>query len=235
MFANLSYNIYRPAYANSAVGGIASNLLTTGINNLLDNFGVLRLCSRFVRQRVGLTEMDFYQKLYFEAGREENAENWPLLNALVNCGHHLMAPIYSWTLVLDELRTFLIQNCGVPDDSALDAIMLAQHAVLPAHGREFPYVVDMPHDVVAWHKEMLAAKADGHWRDWQLVTPQLSDFPPGRLEVDDVEGAVARGLGCDIEMSSNGVNWDMQSSVSRVRVSQEFAPAWDPEETAEAV
>ena len=40
MFANLSYNIYRPAYANSAVGGIAGNLLTTGINNLLDNFGL---------------------------------------------------------------------------------------------------------------------------------------------------------------------------------------------------
>ena len=40
MFANLSYNIYRPAYANSALGGIAGNLLTTGINNLLDNFGL---------------------------------------------------------------------------------------------------------------------------------------------------------------------------------------------------
>ena len=40
MFANLSYNIYRPAYANSALGGIAGNLITTGLNNLLDNFGL---------------------------------------------------------------------------------------------------------------------------------------------------------------------------------------------------
>ena len=40
MFSNLSYNIYRPAYADSALGGIAGNLLTTGINNILDNFGL---------------------------------------------------------------------------------------------------------------------------------------------------------------------------------------------------
>lgn len=40
MFSNLSYNIYRPAYGDSIATGIGGNLLTTGINNLLDNFGV---------------------------------------------------------------------------------------------------------------------------------------------------------------------------------------------------
>jgi len=40
LFSNLSYNIYRPAYGNSVAGGLLGNLLTTGVNNLLDNFGL---------------------------------------------------------------------------------------------------------------------------------------------------------------------------------------------------
>ena len=40
LFSNLSYNIYRPAYGNSIGSGLLGNLLTTGVNNLLDNFGL---------------------------------------------------------------------------------------------------------------------------------------------------------------------------------------------------
>lgn len=40
LFSNLSYNIYRPAYGDSTGSGLLGNLITTGINNLLDNFGL---------------------------------------------------------------------------------------------------------------------------------------------------------------------------------------------------
>lgn len=40
LFSNISYNIFRPAYGDSIALGIGGNLLTTGINNLLDNFGL---------------------------------------------------------------------------------------------------------------------------------------------------------------------------------------------------
>jgi hypothetical protein len=40
MFSNISYNIFRPAYGDSLLGGLAGNLITTGVNNLLDNFGL---------------------------------------------------------------------------------------------------------------------------------------------------------------------------------------------------
>jgi len=197
---------------------------------LLDNFGVLRLCARFVRQQTGMTEMNFYQKLLVCTGQSAQEEQWPLLNTLVNYGQFLMAPIYSWALVLDELRRFLIQECGVPDDSALDTILLAQHALLPAHGRVYPFSVELQHDVVAWHSQMLAAKAAGHWRDWQMVVPPLINFASSRFEVNDEGGSVANSLGCDIEMTSNGVNWDMDSGIGRARVDQEFNPAWQSED-----
>ncbi len=189
---------------------------------LLDSFGVMRLCSRFVRQQVGMTEMDFYRDLLLKTGPEEQESAWPLLNTLVNYGHDLMAPPYSWALVFDELRRFLLKECGVPDDSALDAILAAQHAALPAFGRTYPHVVELPHDIVAWQAQMLQAKGNGHWRDWQTIVPPLANFGPGRLELNDANGSVTALLGCDIGISSSGANWDMDSGIARARVAVRY-------------
>lgn len=189
---------------------------------LLDNFGVMRLCSRFVRQQTGMTETEFYQALLTKAGSYNRQHKWPLLNMLVNYGHELMAPTYSWALLYAELREFLVAECNVPDDSALDAILLAQHAVQPTHGRKFPVTIELPHDVVAWHVEMLRYKAAGYWQDWHVKTSPLSSFGPGRLEVNDVDGSVTRSLGCDVEMNAVGVNWDMDSGIARARLALEF-------------
>ncbi len=191
---------------------------------LFDTFGVMRLCSRFVRQQVGMTEMAFYQAVLDKAGADGRQHVWPLLNTLVNYGHDLMAPPYSWALVFAELRSFLVEECGVPDDSALDAILAAQHAILPAHGREYPYAIDLPHDVVAWNAQMLAAKGAGHWRDWQTVVPPLASFGPGHLEVNDVNGAATTLLGCDITIASGGANWEMDSGIARASVAVAFHP-----------
>lgn len=200
---------------------------------LLDNFGVLRLVSRFVRQSTGIPEMEFYQKLYFIAGAEDAESRWPTLNALVKYGQYIMAPMYSWALVIADVKSFLVEELGIPDDGALSSVLKAQHAILPSHDRGYPFVVELEHDVVAWHQQMLSTKAAGHWRDWGDIVPPLSEFPAGRLEVDDPGGAVTRAIGTDIEMSSNGVNWDMDSGVGRARVNQDFTPAWEAENLAE--
>lgn len=196
---------------------------------LFDNFGVLRLCSRFVRQQTGMTEMTFYRKLLVQAGDPQQEGEWPLLHTLVTWGQHLMAPVYSWALVLAELRQFLIRECAVPDDSALDVILAAQHALLPAHGRVYPMSTTLQHDVVEWHSQMLQAKAAGYRRDWHTVTPPLSSYGPGTLEVNDKNGSVTNTLGCDLELTALGVNWDMDSGLARARVAQDVKPFWLPE------
>jgi hypothetical protein len=38
-------------------------------------------------------------------------------------------------------------------------------------------------------------------------------------------------IGCAIESSGIGVNWDLDSGVGRARVSQDFKSAWLPEES----
>lgn len=183
----------------------------------LDNFGVMRLCARFVHQQAGLPEMEFYKQLWQKTGGYEQQWKWPLLHTLVNHGHDLMAPPYSWALVYAELRDFLIKECGIPDDSALDTILTAQHALLPAHGRSFPLRIDLPHDVVAWHNLMLETKAAGFKRDWHTRVPPLLSFAPGRMEVNDVGGEITKLLGCPIEVCAFGSNWDMDSGLGRAR------------------
>ena len=192
---------------------------------LLDNFGVMRVCAQFVRHQVGITEMQFYQTLLTKAGPDNRQHVWPMLNTLVNYGHDLMAPPYSWALVFTELRRFLIEECDVPDDSALDAVLTAQHALLPAHGRVYPHTVELPHDVVAWHTRILEAKAAGHWRDWQIVVPPVASYPPGVLRVNDVNGTATNLLGCSTNMAAAGANWDMDSGIERVRIAATHNPA----------
>jgi radical SAM superfamily enzyme YgiQ (UPF0313 family) len=198
---------------------------------LFDNFGVLRLCSHFVRQQTGMQEMEFYYLLYKKAGEEASRASWPVLCMQVTMSDQLMAAPYSWALLMEDLRGFLVTECGVPDDSALDSILTAQRAVLPTHGRTFPCSVELQHDVVGWHDQMLTAKAAGFRRDWQTVVPPLLSFGPARFEVDDPGSEVTKTLGCDIEVSHLGVNWDMVSGIGRARVALDFVPPWDAEST----
>ena len=201
---------------------------------LFENFGILRLCARFVRQQTGMTEMALYQKLYADMEPPAKRTQWPLLSTLVRWGQHMMAPVYSWGLVIEELRRFLIAECGVADDSTLEAVLKAQHALLPAHGRAFPYSVELSHDVVAWHGKMIEAKAGGHRHDWHLIVPPLSEYTSGSLEVNDEGGLVTDLLGCDCELTAVGVNWDMKSGIGRARVEQNFNSAWEAEEIVQA-
>lgn len=196
---------------------------------LLDNFGVLRLCSRFVRQQKGLREMEFILKLMADVGHEDKERHWPVLNTLINSGGQLMAAPYSWGLMIDELHRFLVQELDIADDSALDAILRAQHALLPAFGRSYPLTLELPHDVVEWHNQMLEAKTSGHWQDWHSIIPPLSEFGPGKMEINDAGGFVTSMIGCDLGASGMGVNWDMDSGIGRARVSQDFESAWLPE------
>ena len=197
---------------------------------MADNFGQLRLTGRFVRQQTGMDEMELYGKLFDVSETPPMQLKYPLIGSWASFGHELMAPVYSWTLFLDEIKDFLVNECNVPDDSALETIIATQKAVLPAYGREYPFKLELKHDVAAWYEQMLAAKAANHWKDWQMVVPPLSEFGPGELEVSDHDGWVTSMLGCDIELSSAGVNWDMDSSIARASVQQDFTPAWYKEE-----
>ena len=183
---------------------------------LYENWGVLRHVSRFVRQETGTREIDLYQTI--RSTTETRPGTWPALHALAVLGTSMMTAPYSWAVVMDDLRRFLISEIGVTDGSALEAVLRAQRALLPAHGRQFPEVVALDHDVVAWNRAMLAAKGHGHRTDWPDVVPPLSEHGPGELIVDDPDHIVNTSIGLNRELTVVGVNWELDSPLSRARI-----------------
>jgi hypothetical protein len=191
---------------------------------MYENFGVLRLVSRFLSQETGTREIDFYRGI--RSATEAEPDEWPALYALAVFGHSMMTAPVSWAIVMDDLRRFIVTRYGIADDSALDSVLHAQRALLPAHGRRFPDVVDLSHDVVEWNRAMLAAKGQGRRADWMDVVPRLAEFGPSLLTVEDPDHVVDTSLGVNSELSVVGVNWELDSPLSRARVAATQLVDW---------
>ncbi len=183
---------------------------------LFENYGVLRHVSRFVRQETGVREIDLYRRLGAEAEADPN--RWPSLFALVTLGPDMMTAPYSWALVIAELRDFLVLEFGVSPGSALESVLAAQHALLPAHGRQFPVTLELDHDVAAWNVALVAAKEAGLLQTWPGTVPRLGEFGPGELTIDDPDHIADSSLGMHVESTMIGVNWEYDSALSRARL-----------------
>ncbi len=177
-----------------------------------------------MRQENGTREIDFYRAV--RADTENRMGVWPALFVLAHFGSSMMAAPYSWGLLMEDLRRYLVSEHGIADDNALDAILRTQAALLPAHGRTFPDVVPLAHDVVGWNRAMLAAKGAGHRVDWPEAVPRLVEFAPGELVVDDPDHVVDTSLGMNRELNVVGFNWELDSPLSRARLAATQMVDW---------
>ena len=180
---------------------------------LFENLGVMRQVSRFVRQETGIHEVDFIEHLR----REVRAcpETWPNLAFTLRGVPEIMVPPVSWSLLIGEVRRFLLEYYTIADDSALDTVLAVQHALLPSQGRQFPYRIALAHDYVAWHQAMVAAKDRGEREQWHQRVPRLHTYGPGTLEITDPNQVCTTALGSPLGMEFHG-DWELSSPVSRV-------------------
>ena len=141
---------------------------------VVDNFGVLRQVSRFVRQELRLPEIELYERLRLDA--RARPDLWPALAFTFRVVPFLGTAPVSWQLLIDEVRTYVLRVLGMPADDALDTVLRVQHALLPARGRTFPLSLDLPHDYGAWHRAMVDVKDAGglEWEDRRTATARLS-------------------------------------------------------------
>jgi radical SAM superfamily enzyme YgiQ (UPF0313 family) len=179
---------------------------------LLEKYGVLRHVARYVHQEAGLRELEFYERLWDDVRADR--QRWPIMAFTLEAVPGLMVPPGRWQLFLDEVRRYVVEVLGVADDAALAAVLTVQHALLPARDRRFPETVELPHDYVAWHVAMIAAKDSGRRLDWTAAVPPLREYPPGTLTVADPYEVCVFGIGHTIESDSAGV-WELESPVSR--------------------
>lgn len=179
---------------------------------LLENFGILRLTSRFVFQASGVRELDFYRDLLDSAQR--NPSRWPTIAFTLETLPDILLPPGSWRHFIDEIREYLVEVLGIEDDSALATIMTVQHALLPARDRVFPSQLKLQHDVAAWHQSRFAAKDEGHLLDWPKIVPPLKEFGPTTFTVDDPQRICVLGFGSPLFYDADS-DWELGSPIAR--------------------
>lgn len=179
---------------------------------MCENHGMLRQVSRFARQEAGVREVDLYETLWRASLADRG--RWPAMAFVFEAGPSLMVAPASWQLFVNEVRTYLIEVLGLPDDDALESVMQVQLGLLPSRSRQFPETLELPCDFGAWHAAMIAAKDEGHIGDWPSFTPRLRDMPSGRFPIDDPNQVCTMNMGYHVEGDIYS-DWELRSPVAR--------------------
>jgi hypothetical protein len=194
--------------------------LLRGVYLLCDKYGVLRQVASYVRSETGVAEVDLYERMLDDVLAD--TERWPTLAYTLLAGPEIMAPPCSWSLLIDDVRSYLVDRVGIAADSALDTVLAVQHAVLPAVGRQFPFEVSLPHDYATWHQSMIVAKETGDRATWPDRALSLRDLPPATFVVDDPSDVCRSLIGGSIEsLSMMLVGWELGSPVTRSLMSSQ--------------
>ena len=184
---------------------------------LFDNYPMLRYVSRFVRRETGMSEVEFYDNVQSEAWRHPH--EWPVISTVLRTLESYMAPPGSWGLYIEEIHRYLVTHLGIPDDSGLRTTLAVQHAHLPTPGRQFPDIVKLEHDYMAWQDVLLASREEGHRDDWQDHIPRLSEFGPATLTIHDPNEICRRDIGYHKStLDFNLRSWELDSPVARPRL-----------------
>jgi radical SAM superfamily enzyme YgiQ (UPF0313 family) len=184
---------------------------------LFDNYGILRYVARFVRSEIGMGEVEFYDTVQSEVLR--HPEQWPVVSIALKSLEGYMAPPGSWGLFIDEIHRFLVNHLGMQDDSALRTVLAVQLAHLPAPDRQFPEVVALEHDYMAWQEALLTSREEGHRDDWQDHVPRLSEYGPAAFTINDPNEICIRDIGHRKSVLDMAVrSWDLDSPLARPRL-----------------
>jgi hypothetical protein len=112
-----------------------------------------------------------------------------------------------------------MNNLRMPDNSGLRTTLAVQLAHLPAPGRQFPHVVQLEHDYMAWQDVLLTSREEGHRDDWQDHIPRLSEFGPATLTILDPGDVCRRDIGYHKNvLDMNLRSWELVSPVARPRL-----------------
>lgn len=177
-----------------------------------DAIGMLRHVAHYARSETGMSEVDFYERLRRDMGRDP--ERWPTLAFSVRALPSLLVPPVSWSLVIEESRRYLTEVLGLDDDGALDTMLKVQHALLPARDRVLPLTLQLDHDYASWHRTMIRALQSGHRDDWHLVVPKLREFGAASFTIDDPDQLCSLGIGGAVDGDLFG-NYELRSPVAR--------------------
>jgi radical SAM superfamily enzyme YgiQ (UPF0313 family) len=178
---------------------------------MADRRGTLRELATYVRRELRVPEVVFYEQL-IDAGRD--GRRWPHLGYLNSVVTREFVPPGSWTGIIEEIGDFMVE-LGVADDDALATVLAVQRALIPMSGRRFPETLHLPHDYLAWHASVRAARQvvpEGEWID---EVPPLRALGPGELVIRDDTDSCSRVIGMKPRGSWEEIVWELDTPIAR--------------------
>lgn len=149
-------------------------------NQVLEHFGFLRHVLRWLQWDHGFRPVDVMDDLVKRT--QGDPSSLPLTNWALRYLDYFLIPPVGWGPFYEEIRHYLVDNLGVPESSALDAVLAAQRALMADRNRTYPSVTALDHDYLAYYRD---ATKDLHV-DGQPGRPAkpLGAYPSGVLQVD---------------------------------------------------
>ena len=151
-----------------------------------EHFGLMRHLFRWLQHERGIGALDLVHEI--DRAISEEPGRYPLLTWVGRYFDLVTAPPGGWPPFYDEVADLLADRHGLSDDPGLDVVLAVQRFLMPARGREFPAVLPLEHDYVAWLDDLQNGAA----------TTPLAEYGPGELVVDDPAGV------CDVRIVRNG-------------------------------
>ncbi len=183
---------------------------------LLDTYGILRYVARYIRSEIGMHEIEFYDSLQIETS--QHPREWPVIADALRTLEDYMAPPGSWSFVIAEVRRYVVDHMGLPENSGLRTALAVQLAHLPAADRKFPHTLNLEHDFTAWWNAMLISREEGHREDWEKHVPRLSEFGPATITIADPNKICRLEVGRSLTaLGYNLRTWELDSPVARAR------------------
>ncbi|MEZ5203414.1 MAG: radical SAM protein [Acidimicrobiales bacterium] len=185
-----------------------------------DHYGIARLPLRWASRDHGIAEVEILERV--DRLTRDEPSRYPAITWSAVGFTSWLVPPGTWEAFLGELRVWLVEALGVPDDDALASVLAAQAAVLPCPGASFPRRVELAHDVAAWLAQHAEAPGDRDQR-------RLLEFPPTVLEVDD-DGANDALLVANRQSRAHtgralrevrriyGPSWELRSPLARAQM-----------------
>ncbi len=124
-------------------------------NAVFEQYGLGRHLMRFLQWDHGLLAMDFLARAIEVT--QDDPDRYPLLNFTLRYFELYPVPPLGWRAFYDELRRFVVDECGIELSEALDTVLDLQVFLMPEYGRSFPDTLLLEHDYYSYFEDATAS------------------------------------------------------------------------------
>ena len=175
---------------------------------MADGYSLLRYIMRYMQWEHEISAGDFMANLLDDTNAHPDA--YPLLTWASRYFNEDKSMPSGWALFYQEVRDYLISRYGIANNSALDTVIMVNHAAMPDDALSYPHNIDLAHNFAAYFKQDPQARAP-----LATFTPASMQFTdPNRLASIDLDAA---------QYDSHQYFWELHSNVARPKSLAEFA------------